>query len=54
MVHVIYADDIVLCGTLTEVVENKLEEWRRAAMEDSGLTINRNKTVYMRFNVDGN
>ena len=26
----LYADDIVLCGTRSEVVENKLEEWRRA------------------------
>ena len=49
----LYADDIVLCGTSSEVVENKLEEWRRA-MEDRGLKINRKKTVYLRFNVDGN
>ena len=50
VVHV-YADDIVLCGTRSEVVEKKLEEWRRA-MEDRGLKINRKKTVYLRFNVD--
>ncbi len=25
----LYADDIVLCGTRSEVVENKLEEWRK-------------------------
>ena len=49
----LYADDIVLCGTRCEVVEKKLEEWRRA-MEDRGLKINRKKTVYLRFNVDGN
>ena len=49
----LYADEIVLCGTRSEVVEKKLEEWRRA-MEDRGLKINRNKTVYPRFNVDGN
>ena len=49
----LYADDIVLRGTRREVVENKLEEWRRA-MEDRWLNINRKKTVYMRFNVDGN
>ena len=40
----LYADDIVLLGTSSEVVENKLEEWRRA-MEDKGLKINRKKTV---------
>ena len=49
----LYADDIVLCGTRSEVVENKLEGWRRA-MEDRGLKINRKKTVYLRFDVDGN
>ena len=32
-----YADDIVLCGTRSEVVEKKLEEWRMA-MEGRGLT----------------
>ena len=47
----LYADDIVLCGTRSGVVENKLDEWRRA-MEDRGLKINRKKTVYLRFNVD--
>ena len=31
----LYADDIVLCGTRSEVVEKKLEEWRRA-IEDRG------------------
>ena len=51
--HMLYADDIVSCGTRSEVVENKLEEWRRA-MEDRGLKIYRKKTIYLRFNVDGN
>ena len=46
-----HTDDIVLCGTRSEVVEKKLEEWRRA-MEHRGLKINRKKTVYLRFNVD--
>ena len=43
-----YADDIVLCGTRSQVVEKKLEEWRRA-MEGRWLKINRKKTVYLRF-----
>ena len=47
----LYADYIVLCGTRSEVVEKKLEEWRRA-MKDRGLRINRKKTVYLRLNVD--
>ena len=49
----LYADDIVLCGSRSEVVEKKLEEWRRA-MEDRGPNINRKQTVYLRFNVDRN
>ena len=49
----LYADDIVLCGTRSEVVETKLEEWRKA-MEERGLKINRTKTVYLMFNVDRN
>ena len=36
-----------------EIAEKKLEEWRRA-MEDRGLKINRKKTVYLWFNIDGN
>ena len=49
VVNVIYDDDIVLCSTRREEVENKLEEWRRA-MEDRGLEISRKKPVYLRFN----
>ena len=49
----LYSDDNVLYGTRSEVVEKKLEEWRRA-LEDRGLKINRKKTVYLRFNVDRN
>ena len=53
VVNVIYDDDIVLCSTRREEVENKLEEWRRA-MEDRGLEISRKKPVYLRFNGDWN
>ena len=49
----LYADDIVLCCTRRDVVEKKLEEWRRA-IEDRGLKININKTIYLRFIGDGN
>ena len=49
----LYDDDIVLCSTRREEVENKLEEWRRA-MEDRGLEISRKKPVYLRFNGDWN
>ena len=48
-----HADDIVLCGTRSQEVGKKLEEWRRA-MADRELKINRKKTVYLRFNGDGN
>ena len=49
----LYADNIVLCGTKREVDEKKLEEWRRA-VEVRGLKINRRKSVYLRFSGDGN
>ena len=49
----LYADDIILCATRREVVEKRLEDWIRA-MDDRGLNINRRKTVYLRFNGDGN
>ena len=45
----LYADDIVLCGIRSEVVEKKLEE--RAEDQKRGLKINRKKTIYLRFNV---
>ena len=45
----LYDDDIVLCSTRREEVENKLEEWRRA-MEDRRLEISRNGD----WNLDGN
>ena len=45
---ILHAYDIVLCTTRREVVEKKLEEWRRA-MEDTRMKINRRTTVYLRF-----
>ena len=41
----IFADDIILCSTRREKVENKLRQ---------GLYISRKKTVYKRFNVHRN
>ena len=49
---ILYCVAITALGNRREVVEKKLEEWRRA-MEDRELKINRKKTVYLRFNVDG-
>ena len=44
---------MTLCGTRREEVENRQYEWRRA-MEDRGIKITVKKTVYLRFNGDGN
>ena len=46
-----FADDIVICSTDREIVEEKLEQWRKA-LEDRGLKISRGKTEYLRFNED--
>ena len=45
----LFADDIVLCGTRRDHVERKLEEWR-TAMGERGLTISRKKTEYLGCN----
>ena len=44
----LFADDIVLWSNRREVVEEKLEEWRRE-IEDRGLKISRKKTEYLRL-----
>ena len=41
----LFADDIVLCGTRIDHVERELEEWR-IAMEERVLNISRKKTEY--------
>ena len=48
----LYAEDIVLCGTRSEVVEKETRRVEKGY--DRRLKINSKKTVYLRFNVDGN
>ena len=47
----LFADDIMICSTDREIVEEKLEQWRKA-LGDRGLRIGRGKTEYLRFNED--
>ncbi|XP_068207564.1 uncharacterized protein [Palaemon carinicauda] len=44
----LFADDVILCSTTQEVVEEKLEEWKRE-MENRGLKISRKNTEYLRL-----
>ena len=41
-----FADDIVLCETTRERLEDKLEEWRKA-LEERGMRVSRTKTEYV-------
>src|SRR6187551_594919 len=42
----LFADDIVLCETTRERLEDKLEEWRKA-LEERGMRASRTKTEYV-------
>ncbi|XP_068238363.1 uncharacterized protein [Palaemon carinicauda] len=45
---ILFDDYVILCSTRREVVEEKLEEWRRE-MENRGLKISRKKREYLRL-----
>ena len=47
----LFADDIMICSTDREIVEAKLEQWRKA-LEDRGLRISRRKAEYLGLNED--
>ena len=47
----LFADDIVICSIDKDIVEEKLEQWRKE-LEDRGLKISRGKTEYLKFNED--
>ncbi|XP_068237167.1 uncharacterized protein [Palaemon carinicauda] len=42
----LFADNVILCSTRREVVEEKLKEWRRE-IENRGLKINMKETEYL-------
>ena len=44
--QLMFADDVVLCATGTDSLEDDLEIWREA-LEKRGMKISRNKTEYM-------
>ncbi|XP_068203645.1 uncharacterized protein [Palaemon carinicauda] len=43
-----FADDVIMCSTRRDAVEEKLEKWR-TEMENMGLKISRKKTEYLRL-----
>ena len=48
----LFADNIILSSSQHEIVEKKLEEWRKA-MEERGLKISRRKTEHLQYNKEG-
>ena len=42
----LFADDLVLCDTSRDNLEERLEDWR-GRLEDVGLKVSRSKTEYL-------
>lgn len=49
--NMLFADDVVVCDKSNEKVKESLKSWR-AAMEDKGVRVSRQKTEYLRLKVD--